>query len=108
MNKQERKDNLMPNNKPRYIRCYDNQGKSFDRYTVLFTGHYKQRTGGVFLYSAMSENPFHPQGFGQHGESLELIDSPKHAHLGKKINFDDLPDDSKKLVVSDYMDLWEL
>ena len=108
MNKQERKNNLMPNGIPRYVRCYDNQDKSFDRYTCVFTGRYKHKTSGEFIYVGMSANPFHPQGFGQHGASLTQIDRPAYAHLGKKINFNDLPNNCKKLIMDDYIDLWEL
>lgn len=92
--------------KPRYIRCYDNGGETFDRYTVVFTGRYRHKTNGSYLYVGMSENPFHPQGFGQHGESNDPLDWPKYSHLGKKIPFDSLPDACKKLVTGDYNELW--
>jgi hypothetical protein len=103
-----RTERLLPGGTPRYIRCYDNGGKSFDRYTVVFTGRYKKKTGGMFLDLRMSANPFHPQGFGQHGESDMQIDWPTYGHLGKKIQFKDLPEDCQKLVMSDYRDLWDL
>ena len=46
MNKKQQKryNNLLPEGKPRYIRCYDNNGKSFDQYTVVFTGRYTNKT----------------------------------------------------------------
>jgi hypothetical protein len=57
----------------------------------------------------MSANPFHPQGFGQHGESNHMpIDKPTYSQLGKKIKFNDLPIDCRKLVVSNYVDIWEI
>lgn len=56
----------------------------------------------------MSSQPFHPQGFGQHGESDSPIDRPTYGHLGKKIKFDDLPEDCQKLVLSDYVYLWNI
>ena len=86
-----RKQNLMPGNIPRYIRCYDNQGKSFDRYTVVYTGRYRKCPRDQFRYIGMSAHPFHPQGFGQHGASDDLIDKPTYSHLGKKITFKQLP-----------------
>ena len=89
---------------PRWIRCYDNGGKSFDRYTVVFTGNYHGRNGCDYL--AMSEHPFHPQGFGQHGWNQNVIDRPTYSHLGKKIKFEDLPEDCQKLVASDYKEIW--
>lgn len=92
---------------PRYVRCYDNGGESIDRYTVVFTGCYRRQTGGSFLYLAMNSAPFHPQGFGQHGESDSSIDRPASSHLGKRVPFASLPDDCRKLVVSDYCNLWD-
>jgi hypothetical protein len=88
---------------PRYIRVYDNGGKTLDRYTVVFT---KKKINQRFLYLGMNSSPFH--GFGQHGESDFLIDRPGYSHLGKKITFDALPDDCKKCVVQTYNELWRL
>jgi hypothetical protein len=114
----KRIERLMPGGIPRYIRCYDNGGESFDQYTVVFTGNYnligKKKVRGhyygrkSYFYVGMSEHPFSPSGFGQHGESDFIIDKPTYSHLGKKITFDKLPEDCKKLVISDYKDLWEL
>jgi hypothetical protein len=103
------KANLFKDAAPKYVRCYDDGGKSIDRYTVVFTGRYRRNTGGAWLYLAMNTAPFHPQGFGQHGESVGVqpIDRPRYGHLGKRIAFKDLPDDCRRLVVSDYCDLWE-
>ena len=87
---------------PKYIRCYDNGGATFDRYTVVFTR-------GKRCYLGMSENPFHPQGFGQHGEwrkGENSIDYPIYSHLGKKIKFVDLPKDCQKAVKQTYNELW--
>lgn len=98
-----RAERLMPNGVPRYIRCYDNGGETADRYTVVYT-----RTADYF-YVGMSENPYHPQGFGQHGEGKDgPIDRPKYAHLGKRISFHDLPAECRKLVRSDYRLIWRL
>jgi hypothetical protein len=107
MNKQQRRAVLMPDGIPKYIRCYDNGGRSFDRYTVVFTGRYTHKTGGAFLYLGMSENPFHPQGFGQHGESQQRIDYPKYSHIGKPIPFNALPEKCRELVLADYADIWD-
>lgn len=73
------------------IKCYDNGGKTFDRYTVILNSRGD--------YVAMSENPFSPQGFGQHGEKCRA-----GAHLGRRISFDDLPVDCRKLVRGDLFD----
>lgn len=110
-NKQkDRYNRMMPNDKPRYVRCYDNNTKengTFDRYTVVFTGHYTG-TCGQRWYVGMSQNPFHPQGIGSHGESDFTIDYPSYKHLGKKIRFDDLPDDCKALTIQTYLYLWDI
>lgn len=49
---------LMPGGVPKMVRCCDNGGGTLDRYTVIFTGRYKQGTGGAFWYLGMSENEF--------------------------------------------------
>lgn len=113
---QKRVANLMPDNKPKYIRAYDNGGESIDRYTVVYTGRYK-KDGYETQYVAMNESPFHPQGFGQHGSSRDTIDTNKWGfaphygrknHLGTRIKFEDLPKDCKRLVLQDYADIWDL
>ena len=105
---QGRLDRILPDGKPRYIHCYDNGGETCDRYTVCFTGNYTNKTSGSHLYVGMSGEPFHPQGFGQHGENRDPIDYPRYGHLGKKIKFDDLPMDCQSLVMQDYVELWGL
>ena len=107
----ERKDRLLPAGVPRYIKCYDNGGKTYDRYTTIYTKksiiekEHRSHYGTRFMYVGMSEDPFHPLGFGQHGEI-----EPKHigGHLGKRIKFEQLPEDCKKLVLQDYKELWDL
>lgn len=128
MNKKtaRRIQSLLPNGVPRYVRCYDNGGKTFDRYTVVFTGNYRNIPGRRcrakygpldFQNVGMSEHPFHPQGFGQHGESERQIDVNKDGfapaigrsnHLGKRILFVELPADCQKLVLRDYREIWRL
>lgn len=98
----------MPNGIPRWIRCYDNGGKTFDRYTVLYTHANSFYTKGWHPIVGMSEHPFHPQGFGMHEEYREIIDRPSYGHLGKKIKFQDLPKDCQKLVLQDYEYFWGL
>jgi hypothetical protein len=110
MNKKylERKERLLPDGRPRYIRCYDNMGESADRYTVVFTGNYTHLTVRSHWYLAMNAAPFHPQGFGQHGFSGTPIDRPAYAHLGKKISFDNLPEDCKTFVLQEYVYMWDI
>ncbi len=73
------------------VRIYDNGGKTFDRYTVVFMDQPECRPG-MFAALGMSENPFHPQGFGQHCQAMP------GRHLGKRITLDQLPEDCRKLV----------
>lgn len=110
MNKkqQERYNSLLPEGKPRYIRCYDNNGETIDRYTVVYTGRYTHKTNGEFWDVGMSSQPYNFYGFGQHGFSDYPIDRSSYSHLGKKIKFDDLPEDCQKLVLTDYVYLWDL
>ena len=99
---------LLPAGKPRYVRCYDNGGKTYDQYTVVYTGHYTHKTGRQHWSVCMSEHPFHPQGVGMHNEYPYQIDRPSYGHLGKRIKFDDLPEDCQKLVLQDYVYLWDI
>jgi hypothetical protein len=105
----------MPNGTPKYVRCYDNGGKTADRYTVVFTGRYRGKAW--FQYLAMSGAPFHPQGVGLHGESEQQVDVNKwgfapavgrKCHLGIRIPFSKLPHDCKRFVWSDYKAIWQL
>lgn len=108
---------LMPNGVPRYIRCYDNGGSTLDRYTVVFTGRYAGKARSWVQFVSMSALPYHPQGIGQHGEMDHQIDTNRFGfapaigrtcHLGRRIIFQDLPNDCKCLVISDYQELWGL
>jgi len=105
-----RRERLLPGGVPRYIRVYDNGGKTCDRYTVVYTGRYQGYAPGskYFLVAGMSGAPFHPQGFFQHSECSGIPDRPKYAHLGKKIKFQDLPADCQKAVLQDYTHLWDI
>jgi hypothetical protein len=103
-----RASRLMPNGIPRYIRCYDNGGKTFDRYTIVYTGRYTHRTNGAHLYVGASAHPFHPQGFGQHGEAPNVIDRPRYSHLGKRVRFGLLPENVRTLVLQDYREIWAI
>jgi hypothetical protein len=110
----DRMNRLMPNGEPKYIRVYDD-GKSTDRYTVVYTGNYGSK--GDHQYVGMGESPFHPQGCCIHGSWYRPIDvnsggfPPKIGrknHLGKRITFSELPKDCQTVVVNDYCSLWSL
>lgn len=91
------------------VAIFDNDGRTFDRYTAIYL--YEPVYTDRYFYVAMSERPFHPQGFGQHGEmvlyanELAQLRAGKgqrlFAHLGKRIKFSDLPEDCQRLVIHD-------
>lgn len=114
---QDRLKRLLPDGKPRYVRCYDfGDNDCMDRYTVVFTGNYAGRNGCDYL--AMNAAPFHPQGIGQHGHADRVIDSThgswggvsigRKCHLGTRIVFEDLPEDCQTAVLNDYRKMWKL
>jgi len=76
---------------PKNIRCYDNDGKTADRYTVIFLDH-PENQPGCFSALGMDARPFHPQGFGQHTSAMP------GRHLGRRIAFAKLPPDCQRLV----------
>ncbi len=102
---QSRYDKLMPSGIPRYLRVYDNGGKTIDRYTVVFTGRYRKSHLDEFMY--VSANPG-GVGVYLHDFSPNLIDRPTYSHLGKKIGFKDLDIELRLKIVQDYRDLWEV
>jgi len=106
MNKGERIENLMPNDIPKWIRVFDNGGKTFDRYTVVYTHAQSFGLRGYTAGVGMSENPFHPQGFGQHFEYKKSEYDGKSG--GKRITFKELPENCQKLVLDDYKGYWNL
>lgn len=108
-------ESLLPNGSPKKIRVYDNGGETADRFTVVFTGNYNnigRKRGDArtnYHYAAsMSANPFHPQGVYLIDSYTNVIDYPSYKRLGKKIKFEDLPDNCKKVVIEDYTDIWNL
>ena len=73
----------------------DNGGKTMDRYTVLYT----PTEDGNFPYVGMSERPFDPNGFGQHGE-LPF----RYSVWGrneKVLEWEELPEQCRQLVLQD-------
>jgi len=102
----ERKERILPGGIPKYIRCYDNGGKTADRYTIVFTGNYKGRNGCD--YYGCSGDPFHPLGIGLHDWSQDIIDKPTYSHLGKKVKFEILPENVKEAVIQSYSSTWEI
>ena len=81
------------------LRCYDNGGRSFDRYTILpprwaveHVARYRVGVGALWVAIGPSAHPFHPQGFGQHWEAVA------GPHLGRRVSWDTLPADVQKFA----------
>ena len=81
------------------LRCYDNGGRSFDRYTILpprwaveHVARYRVGVGALWVAIGSSAHPFHPQGFGQHWEAVA------GPHLGRRVSWDTLPADVQKFA----------
>lgn len=77
------------------IRCYDNGGKTADRYTVIYMSDLNQWKYNSYGARGMNDQPFHPQGICQF-----TVATPGR-HLGKRIRFTDLPIDCQKAVTQD-------
>jgi hypothetical protein len=86
------------------IRCYDNGGKTCDRYTILparWVRGWSRRTAGGLLWEAIAASalPFHPQGFGMH------IEATAGAHLGARVPFEALPPDVQAFARQTFEDM---
>ena len=79
-------------------KIFDIGEEQFDRYTVVFKGQ-RHRGRLYWPYIASSTYPFHPQGFGQHGESDDRMDVPV---LGKRITFEQCPPDVQKFILQQF------
>ena len=80
------------------LRCYDNGGKTCDRYTIIsprWAKAYQERPG-VWEALAANEYPFHPQGFGQHTTAMP------GPHLGKRITWAQLPLDVQRFACGSF------
>ena len=78
------------------LNIYDSGPELCDRYTVVYNNFQQFMNGEAqYMFLGMNAFPFHPQGFGQHGEC------PNGDHLGKKISFFDLPTDCQIAVYQD-------
>lgn len=78
--------------------CFDNKGKTTDRYTVLFGGSQFEalllEKRQVF-YLGMSDDPTSPQGFSMWGE-CDAAWRPSH----QRIKWLDLPEHIRKHVIA--------
>lgn len=77
------------------LRCYDNGGKTCDRYTILpprWAKECRERGTGLFEALAASEYPFHPQGVG-----MSTLAAPG-PHLGRRVTWEALPLDVRRFA----------
>ena len=84
---------------PNGVLLITDSGKGFvDRYSVYYAP-YEHKDELIFPYVAMDQNPYSPGGFGQYGELYH-----RYSVWGtndKVIEFETLPIDCQKLVISD-------
>lgn len=91
------KNTILVNGKRKVCRIFDTgPNGAFDRYTVAFKGYRVTGCGMIYPYLASSDNPFHPQGFGQHGESSDFLTGK---HLGKRVSFESLPEQVQEFIL---------
>lgn len=82
------------------LAIYDNGGKTFDRYTILYVPTLEQRKREYLDYLGSSVHPFDPQGFGQHGE-LTRWDAQAFRYREAPTKWTALPADVQKAVRQD-------
>ena len=82
---------------PEYVLdCFDNKGKTADRYTVLFGGSlWSPEMGRNVSYLGMSDAPTHPQGVSMWGE-IGASWRPSH----QKVRWLDLPEHIRNHVIA--------
>lgn len=97
-----RKDSLfLPDGSPRYVRCWDNGGKTLDRYTIQFTRANMFGFKGRAVFVSCNANPY--TGIGYYGD-MPLSDFAK-SH-GKPITYGLLPEEAKLYIILTYKELW--
>jgi hypothetical protein len=82
---------------PEYVLdCFDNKGKTADRYTVLFGGSlWEESMGRKVPYLGMSDSPTSPQGVSMWGE-VEASWRPSH----QRVRWLDLPEHIRQHVIA--------
>lgn len=85
------------------LAIFDNGGKTFDRYTVIYREVITGSRGEPWLgYRGMSEHPFDPQGFGIYSEfSRWDMAAYRRAAYRESCKWSTLPDDVKRAVRAD-------
>ena len=97
---------FMPNGIPRYVRIWDNGGRTADRYTAVFTRAHCFGMQGYVVGRRMSENPYHPQGVGMWFEYR--IWEWGGRGLGRRMRYEDCPLMVQRSIAEDYCYLWSI
>ena len=90
------KNTILVNGKRKVCRIFDAGESQCDRYTVAFRGYRVAGLGMVYPYLASGVAPFHPMGFGQHGELRRFITGRA---MGKRVAFDAVPAQVQKFIL---------
>ena len=81
------------------VSIYDNGGETMDRYTIVPKGEeFKERNGMNQMIGSSND----PQGFWQH------TSGKIGSHLGKKIDFDKLPEAVQKAIKNEFGEQTEM
>ena len=83
------------------LRCYDNGGKTADRYTIIpprYAKQYRLHAPGMWEAIGANAAPFHPQGIGMH------VTAAPGSHLGRRVHWRDLPADVQRLARQSFPD----
>jgi len=94
------------------MRVYDNLGETADRYTLVMRDNIKTRDVAwgktimrkQWIVVSACSKPFHPMGVCCGNVEPFAPDKPTSKHLGKRIAFKDLPEDTKHAFV----DCWPI
>jgi hypothetical protein len=73
----------------------------FDKFTVVYLDEVDEQLNVPYI--GMSDNPFHPQGFGQHGKMkvYNVAYKGRGGCFDKRIKFAELPVDCQWAVIQD-------
>ena len=89
------KNTILVKGKRKVCRIFDTgPDNGLDRYTVAFKGYRIEGYGMVYPYIGCSEYPFSAIGF--YSDSKQFMTGK---HLGKRIAFEDCPEDVKKFIL---------
>lgn len=83
------------------LRCYDNGGKTCDRYTIIpprWAGKEWRERNGSWQAIGCNDEPFHPQGIGMH---VSAMPGP---HLGRRVSWESLPADVQRFARQSFPD----